>query len=298
MATTVSDSPSEINAEEGEMGSKNPILFIHGYMDTPIMPWWKVLELRLIMAGYEEHLIHKIDLSGVSLPGLSVNSPKVYAERVEKRVNRIRRIPREYVKEIANKVHRTVESSDMTIEGIEEKLDDIIRTTKRDAEVIRSEIEGVLNISRNEAGDIAEEIEKIREEHGDRKIDIIAHSMGGLDARWYIEKLGGDEYVDKLITLGTPHTGTYLAYLGFFTPGGRDMIPGSDFLEELNDGSLAGSVDYTAVWSKGDYAVIPKEKAKLEGATNINPGFFPHVMLVWSGEVFEKAILPALEGNL
>lgn len=40
------------------------------------------------------------------------------------------------------------------------------------------------------------------------KFDIVAHSMGGLVARYYIENLGYDNHVDKLITVCTPHWGS------------------------------------------------------------------------------------------
>lgn len=43
-------------------------------------------------------------------------------------------------------------------------------------------------------------------------IDIVAHSMGGLVARYYIENIGKDENIRKLITIGTPHWGTGLVY--------------------------------------------------------------------------------------
>lgn len=46
------------------------------------------------------------------------------------------------------------------------------------------------------------------------KFNIIAHSMGGLVARYYIENMGHDHRVDKLITISTPHWGTYLANIG------------------------------------------------------------------------------------
>ena len=36
---------------------------------------------------------------------------------------------------------------------------------------------------------------------------FICHSMGGLVARWYIQREGGAEITRKLITLGTPHRG-------------------------------------------------------------------------------------------
>jgi pimeloyl-ACP methyl ester carboxylesterase len=43
--------------------------------------------------------------------------------------------------------------------------------------------------------------------HG-KKLDIIAHSMGGLVSRWFIEHEGGQEIVSRLIMLGTPNGGS------------------------------------------------------------------------------------------
>ncbi len=39
------------------------------------------------------------------------------------------------------------------------------------------------------------------------KVVFICHSMGGLVARWYIDREGGAEVTRSLITLGTPHRG-------------------------------------------------------------------------------------------
>jgi pimeloyl-ACP methyl ester carboxylesterase len=41
-----------------------------------------------------------------------------------------------------------------------------------------------------------------------RTLKIVAHSMGGLVSRWYIEKLGGNIAIDKLVMLGTPNAGS------------------------------------------------------------------------------------------
>ena len=45
------------------------------------------------------------------------------------------------------------------------------------------------------------------------RVNLIAHSMGGLDARWAITKLGLGEKVASLVTVATPHHGTPLAEL-------------------------------------------------------------------------------------
>lgn len=47
-----------------------------------------------------------------------------------------------------------------------------------------------------------------------KRVNVIAHSMGGLDARWAIARLGLAERVASLVTIGTPHRGSPLADLG------------------------------------------------------------------------------------
>jgi len=47
-----------------------------------------------------------------------------------------------------------------------------------------------------------------------RRVNIIAHSMGGLDARLAVARLGLATRVASLTTIGTPHRGTPLADIG------------------------------------------------------------------------------------
>jgi triacylglycerol lipase len=51
----------------------------------------------------------------------------------------------------------------------------------------------------------------IRAQTGRGKVHVIAHSMGGLDARHMISRLGMDEQVLTLVTLGAPHRGSPVA---------------------------------------------------------------------------------------
>lgn len=60
---------------------------------------------------------------------------------------------------------------------------------------------------------LKEKIESILAERRWPRVDIVAHSMGGLVAREYIETLGGDGKVDQLVTLGTPQNGSPKSYL-------------------------------------------------------------------------------------
>jgi triacylglycerol lipase len=47
-----------------------------------------------------------------------------------------------------------------------------------------------------------------------RRVNVVAHSMGGLDARYALAHLGLHGKVASLVTVGTPHRGTPLADLG------------------------------------------------------------------------------------
>jgi pimeloyl-ACP methyl ester carboxylesterase len=116
--------------------------------------------------------------------------------------------------------------------------------------------------------------EALHNRYPDRRIDIIAHSMGGLGARWCIQKLNGAGRVDDLITLGTPHQGVrglswtngWFQYFGYEPPGSIvDMRPDGHFINELNQGPLPDSVNFVAVWSTLDYVYFMSE---YENGTN------------------------------
>jgi pimeloyl-ACP methyl ester carboxylesterase len=50
--------------------------------------------------------------------------------------------------------------------------------------------------------------ERWRHHNPEAKLILICHSMGGLVARWFLEKLGGRELTRTLITIGTPYQGS------------------------------------------------------------------------------------------
>lgn len=52
------------------------------------------------------------------------------------------------------------------------------------------------------------------------KVHIIAHSMGGLDSRYLISKLGYGDRVASLTTIASPHRGSYVADVGLKLVGG------------------------------------------------------------------------------
>ena len=58
---------------------------------------------------------------------------------------------------------------------------------------------------------LKQRVQEALEQTGAAKVHIIAHSMGGLDARHMIVDLGMADRVASLTTIGTPHRGTILA---------------------------------------------------------------------------------------
>ena len=61
------------------------------------------------------------------------------------------------------------------------------------------------------AKELSEKIKKIVSETGCEKVNIIAHSKGGLDSRYAIANLGVAPYVASLTTVNTPHKGCEFA---------------------------------------------------------------------------------------
>lgn len=53
----------------------------------------------------------------------------------------------------------------------------------------------------------------VLEETKTDRLYLVAHSMGGLDARYLITKMGWHEVVDVLVTISTPHRGSAIATL-------------------------------------------------------------------------------------
>ena len=56
-------------------------------------------------------------------------------------------------------------------------------------------------------------IQSVKSNTGVSRVDLAAHSMGGLVARYYIESPAYQNDVDQLVTLGTPHKGSPKSYL-------------------------------------------------------------------------------------
>ena len=65
----------------------------------------------------------------------------------------------------------------------------------------------------NRAEELAHQVDTILEITGSEKVNIIGHSMGGLDARYLVSMLDYHDRVASVSMLSTPNRGTYIADL-------------------------------------------------------------------------------------
>lgn len=119
---------------------------------------------------------------------------------------------------------------------------------------------------------------------------VVAHSMGGLAVRLWLSRRGGAERVRRVVTIGTPHRGTWTARFGTST-NAREMRPGSDLQQALATDEAPGTnAAFTCFHSHCDNIVYPPSTATLPGADNRHLRGMAHVHLVTHPEVFEEVV--------
>jgi len=119
---------------------------------------------------------------------------------------------------------------------------------------------------------------------------LVCHSMGGLVARAWLRACDADNRVHHVLTLGTPHHGTWLAHSGQST-NARQMRPDSGWLQLLERAeSPARRALFSCWYSDCDNIVFPAANARLEGAQNrLVPGL-AHVQLAFDEGVVRDGL--------
>lgn len=111
--------------------------------------------------------------------------------------------------------------------------------------------------------DLSRAVEELVARTGYERIHVIGHSLGGLIARYYVQRLGGDERVHTLVTLGTPHGGSLMAY-ALPVRLGRQLRPGSDLLTELALPAATCRTRFVAYHSDLDQVVVPHHNGEID----------------------------------
>lgn len=131
------------------------------------------------------------------------------------------------------------------------------------AQVEALEFENPVGSNREHAGEVARAVDRLLARTGAPEVDVVAHSMGGLAVRAYLLAMGGGERVRRAVFLATPHRGTFAAYLAW-GEGGEEMVPGSEFLLDLNEqGTVPRDVRTVTIRTPMDLRVIPRSSATL-----------------------------------
>ncbi len=119
---------------------------------------------------------------------------------------------------------------------------------------------------------------------------LVCHSMGGLVARAWLRGAAADARVAHVITIGSPHGGTWL---GRFSRAinARQMFLGSDWLSALGAAEAESRrKSFTCWYSNCDNIVFPASTATLAGADNRFVPGVSHVALAFHPEVMHASL--------
>jgi triacylglycerol lipase len=135
------------------------------------------------------------------------------------------------------------------------------------------------------AREIARAVEALLAATHAERVDVVAHSMGGLATRRYLADHADAGAVRRAVFLATPHRGTWAALFAY-GGGRREMLPGSQFLRDLADVPWPGTLEAAAVvWTRFDLRVLPHASAVLEACQNVRAPLVTHQGLLRSPRV-------------
>ena len=155
------------------------------------------------------------------------------------------------------------------------------------------------------AEELATYVDKVLAATGAAKVDLVAHSFGGLVVQYYLKRLGGDEHVDQVVGLApTFHGTTFNGLLRvplFCRLGARafgdnitQQAAGSPFVRELySDGDTAPGITYTVISPMWDTFTTPIRAQRLAGerVTNLrHRGPAEHITLAFSRRALAQVV--------
>ena len=117
---------------------------------------------------------------------------------------------------------------------------------------------------------------------------IVAHSMGGLAVRAWMQAFSADSRVHRVVTIGTPHHGTWLARFAL-VPNAMQMRIGSAWLRQLSASEPPSRrARFTCFYGHCDNIVFPASTATLSGADNRHVVATAHVHMASATLVFRE----------
>jgi len=135
-------------------------------------------------------------------------------------------------------------------------------------------------------------IRKLIEEKNLNNIIIVAHSKGGLIAKYLLAFENQDKRIKKVIAIATPFHGSQLAE---FVPAKEyeELRPESPMIKKLNS-QRAVNKKIISIFGTFDNHVWPTESCRLSGAKNIQVDIFGHHKILFDERVI-KIVLEEIE---
>lgn len=124
---------------------------------------------------------------------------------------------------------------------------------------------------------------------GAQHIAVVAHSMGGLSSRFYLQRLGGTSSVETFITLGTMHHGLLSPCLSpVHVKVWDELCVAGTFITSLNSApATPGPTRWVSMFSDSDM-IVSTDSARLPDAQNIEFQKLGHEGLLKSDEVYQR----------
>lgn len=119
---------------------------------------------------------------------------------------------------------------------------------------------------------------------------LVCHSMGGLAARAWLHTLKADARVHHVVTIGTPHRGTWLARFSHGKNGQQMRLLSSWQAQLDHDLPANRHALFTCWYSNADNIVFPVSNATLPGADNRLIRGKAHVQMAFAPEVIDATL--------
>ncbi|NJK67709.1 MAG: alpha/beta fold hydrolase [Microcoleus sp. SU_5_3] len=138
--------------------------------------------------------------------------------------------------------------------------------------------------------------------HPEQSIDLVGYSMGGIVSRYYVQRLGGINRVQRFITISSPHNGTFTAY-SLPLPAYLHMRPDSDLLRDLNqDVTMLKRINFTSMWTPFDAMILPANSSRMPVGKEVKLNVLLHRQMVKDSQsikaLVEELKTPILQSKL
>ena len=126
---------------------------------------------------------------------------------------------------------------------------------------------------------INDAVTRLRAATGAPQVVLVGHSMGGLAIRAYLREFG-DAAVAKIITLASPHQGTFFGRFGTGA-NAKQMAVGSPFMQRLAQAmSPTVAAKIVCVATRDDNLIVPRSSPLLPGARHVVLDRVGHLALI------------------